>query len=183
MNKKVLLSLSDCYSNNITVYIEDELGLFSFGNNSFHVKELPLYKEDMLEFLTKEKGFTSREYDAYLILASIVNGHLDDYMDQWFTNPIDCNDWSIKDIKEKRIEILVMLTGDGLWDLDNGGGIEIVDVSSYDNMKIFVENETLIEEYSIESEMTNVDRDLQIKALLDIMLDLNGELIFYNEKL
>ncbi|MGY3219140.1 hypothetical protein [Bacillus sp. TE9122W] len=177
MNKQVLLSFSDCYTNNITVYIEDEPGLFSFENNSFHVRELPLYKEDMLEFLTKEKAFTSRDYDRYVILASIVNGHLDDYMDQWFTNPIDCNDWSIKDIKERRIEISILVTGDGLWDLDYGSGIEEVDISSYDYLKIYVEDETLIEDYSIESESSMVDRDLQVKALLDIMLDLNGELI------
>ena len=182
-NKKVLLSFLDCHSNKHTVYIEDEFGHFSFGKYSFQVRGLPLYKEEMLEFLTKEKGFTSRDYNVYLILSSIVNGHLDNYMDQPFTNPIDCNDWSITDIKGKRVEILLILTGDGFWNLDYGGGIDKVDVSSYDYLKIYVDNDTLIEEYSIESEVTNVDRDLQVKVLLDIMFDLNGELILYNEKL
>jgi len=183
MNKQVLLSFSDCYSNDITVYIEEELGLFSFENNCFHVRELPLYKEDMLEFLTKEKGFTSRDYERYVILASLVNGHLDNYMDQPFPNPIDFNDWKIKDIIEGRIYVSIQLTGDGFWDLDWGGSIETVDVSSYDYLKIYVDDEILIEDYSIESESSMVNRDLQIKALMEIMLDLNGELIFYNEKL
>ncbi|WP_144514932.1 hypothetical protein [Bacillus pumilus] len=182
-NKEVLLSFLDCHSNNHTVYIEDELGHFSFGNHSFQVRELPLYKEDMLQLLTKEKGLTSRQYDSYLILSSIVNGHLDDYMGQPFTNPIDCNDWSIRDIKEKRIEIFILLNGDGYWNLDSSGGIEIVDVSSYDYLSIIVERDILIDEFSIETESSMVDRDLQVKTLLDIMFDLNGELIFFNEKL
>ncbi|QNP18237.1 hypothetical protein H9S87_18865 (plasmid) [Bacillus pumilus] len=183
MNKKVLFSISDCSWNNETIFIVDKQGHYSLGDKSFDITELPLYKDDMLEYLTKEKNFTSRDYDSYLILASLVNGHLDNYMDQPFPNPIDCNDWSIRDIKEKRIEISIQLIGDGFWDLDYGGGIDTVDVSSYDYLKIYVDNEILIEDYSLESESSLVDRDLQVKALLDIMLDLNGELILYNEKL
>ncbi|UUD44614.1 hypothetical protein [Bacillus pumilus] len=182
-NKKVLFSISDCYHKIVTVYIENKLGLYSFEDKSFDVRDLPLYKEDMLEFLTKEKDFTSRDYDTYLILASLVNGHLDNYMDQPFPNPINCNDWSIRDIKEKRIEIFILLNGDGYWNLDYSGGIEVVDVSSYDYLSIIVEKGTLIDEFSIETESSMVDRDLQVKTLLDIMFDLNGELIFYNEKL
>ncbi|MGQ9024235.1 hypothetical protein [Bacillus sp. 18-5] len=187
MNKKVLFSFLDCSFNTKTIFIEDKhghySGHYSLGDKSFDVIELPLYKDEMLEYLTQEKEFTSRDYDTYLILASIVNGHLDNYMDCPFPNPIDCNDWSIKDIKEKRIEISILLTGEGLWDLDSGSEIEKVHVDSYDYLKIFVEGETLLEEFSIESESSIVDRDLQVKALLDIVLDLNGELILYNEKL
>lgn len=133
----------------------------------------------MLEFLTKEKDFTSRDYDTYLILASLVNGHLDNYMDQPFPNPIDSNDWQITDIMKERIDVSIQLIGDGFWDLDWGGGFETVDVISYDYLKIYVDDEILIEDYSIESESSMVNRDLQIKGLLDIMLDLNGELILY----
>lgn len=177
MNKRVLFSFLDCSFNTKTIFIEDKHGHYSLGDKSFDVRDLPLYKDDMLEYLTKEKDFTSRDYDTYLILASLVNGHLDNYMVQPFPNPIDCNDWSIKDIRDRRIEISIQVTGDGFWNLDYGGGIEIADVNSYDYLKIYVENETLLDEFSIESEMSNVDRDLQVKALLDIMFDLNGELI------
>ncbi|WP_226567758.1 hypothetical protein [Bacillus stratosphericus] len=76
-----------------------------------------------------------------------------------------------------------MLNGEGYWNLDYSGGIEIVDVSSYDYLSTNLENGTLIDEFRIETESSMVDRDLQVKALLDIMFDLNGELIFYNEKL
>ena len=179
MNKKVLFSISDCSWNNKTIFIVDKQGHYSLGDKSFDITELPLYKDDMLEFLTKEKDFTSRDYDTYLILASLVNGHLDNFMDQPFPNPIDSNDWKITDIMKGRIDVSIQLTGDGFWDLDWGGGIESVDVSSYDYLKIYVDNEILIDDYRIESESSIVDRNLQIKALLDVMLDLNGELILY----
>ncbi|WP_431818826.1 hypothetical protein [Bacillus pumilus] len=149
---------------------------YSFENNGkiFDVRDLPLYDHAMVK-LTGEKGFNIDEYHSFLILASIVNGHLDQYMQSPFHHVIDCNDFTIDNFRD-RLKIIVEIYGDGYWDDSKGGSIDGVDIYSYIKSTIILDDELLLE-YELESENSMVDKDMQMRTLFDIMFNFKGKLI------
>lgn len=158
------------------VYIEgpNDYSFEKMNGKIFDVRDLPLYDQDMNE-ITSEKGFTTEEYHSFVILASIVNGHLDKYMQSPFHHVIDFNDFSIDNFRD-RLKIIVEIYGDGYWDVIDGGSIDEVDIYSYIKSTIILDDELLVE-YELESENSLVDKDMQMRTLFDIMFNFNGKLI------
>lgn len=158
------------------VYIEgpNDYSFEKMNGKIFDVRDLPLYDKDMNE-ITSEKGFTTEEYHSFVILASIVNGHLDKYMQSPFHHVIDFNDFSIDNFRD-RLKIIVEIYGDGYWDVIDGGSIDEVDIYSYIKSTIILDDELLVE-YELESENSLVDKDMQMRTLFDIMFNFNGKLI------
>ncbi|WP_350303293.1 hypothetical protein [Bacillus pumilus] len=158
------------------VYIEgpNDYSFEKMNGKIFDVRDLPLYDKDMNE-ITSEKGFTTEEYHSFVILASIVNGHLDKYMQSPFHHVIDFRDFSIDDFTD-RLKVVMEIYGDGYWSVSDGRPIDGIDIYSYIKSTIILDDELLLE-YELESENSVVDKDLQIKALLDIMFNFKGKLI------
>ncbi|WP_144481724.1 hypothetical protein [Bacillus pumilus] len=158
------------------VYIEGP-NVYSFekmNGKIFDVRDLPLYDKDMKE-ITSEKGFTTEEYHSFVILASIVNCHLDKYMQSPFHHVIDVRDFSIDDFSD-RLKIVMEIYGDGFWNVSDGGSIDGVDIYSYIRSTIILDDELLVE-YELESENSLVDKDMQMRTLFDIMFNFKGKLI------
>ncbi|WP_226567831.1 hypothetical protein [Bacillus stratosphericus] len=109
----------------------------------FDVRDLSLYDKDMNKIIS-EKGFATKEYHSFVILASIVNGHLDKYMQSPFHRVIDFNDFSIDNFRD-RLKIIVEIYGDGYWDVSDGGSIDEVDIYSYIKPTIILDDELLLE--------------------------------------
>lgn len=158
------------------VYIEgpNDYSFEKMNGKIFDVRDLPLYDKDMNE-ITSEKGFTTEEYHSFVILASIVNGHLDKYMQSPFHHVIDFNDFSINNFRD-RLKIIAEIYGDGYWDVIDGGSIDEVDIYSYIKSTIILDDELLVE-YELESENSLVDKDMQMRTLFDIMFNFKGKLI------
>ncbi|UUD44621.1 hypothetical protein [Bacillus pumilus] len=161
------------------VYIEgpNHYSFEKMNGKIFDVRELPLYDKDTVE-ITSEKGFNIEEYHSYLILASIVNGHLDQYMQAPFHHVIDVRDFSIDDFSDSsdRLKVVMEIYGDGFWNVSDGGSIDGVDIYSYIKSTIILDDELLVE-YELESESSVVDKDMQMRTLFDIMFNFKGKLI------
>ncbi|MGY3219135.1 hypothetical protein [Bacillus sp. TE9122W] len=156
------------------VYVNDNIDFplhyyYSFENEDcpdcFDVRELPLYKEEYKNcFQCKE------DYFKLLIVASIANGHLDEYLG----NPYHLvHDFTIykSDSIEKSIEVIVKhQEGEDYWNWDYTMSDRSENIQS---IEVFFHGS-----YKIGLPVKNVR---EIRAFIDILLDLNS-LSFEEEK-
>lgn len=142
------------------------------GGKTFDVRNLPLYKNRMIEIL-QMKRFTLEEYYQFLILASIANGHLDEYMKTPFLHVFDYNEEFLND---ERVQVIVDFSGDGSWKKDHGGIVDEVFLDSYKKITLFVDKKLVIQfEFTYDDNV--IYKDMLIKVILDVLFNLNGDLI------
>ncbi|QNP18340.1 hypothetical protein H9S87_18830 (plasmid) [Bacillus pumilus] len=142
------------------------------GGKTFDVRDLPLYKSRMME-IVQMKRFTLEEYYQFLILASIAKGDLDEYMKEPFHHAIDFNE---QFLNNDRLKVIVSGSGDGYWKKTQGGVVEGFFVDSYEKLSLIVDDELVIE-FELKYDDNVICKDMIIKVILDVLLNLNGDLI------